>query len=46
MNVSESVVDRGLVVVVIAVALAMGVIAAMAWDVWHPRQRAACEEAL
>jgi hypothetical protein len=39
---SESVIDRGLVVVVIAVALALGVVAAMAWDVWHPRERAVC----
>ena len=39
---NESAVDRGLVVVVIAVALALGVIAAMAYDVWHPRERAAC----
>jgi len=41
-NLSESVIDRGLVVVVIAVALALGVIAAMAWDVWHPKQSVVC----
>jgi len=40
--VSDSVIDRGLVVVVIAVALALGVIAAMVYDVWHPRERAVC----
>ena len=39
---SDSVIDRGLVVVVIAVALALGVIAAMVYDVWHPRERAVC----
>jgi len=44
MNVSESVIERGLVIVVIAVALAFGVIAAMAWDVWHPKESVPCAQ--
>lgn len=40
-----SVIERGLVNLVIAVALAIGVLAAMVYDVWHPRQSAPCAEA-
>jgi len=43
MNVSESVIDRGLVIVVIAVALALGVLAAMVYDRLHPRRVEPCD---
>jgi len=36
--VSDSVIDRGLVSLVIAVALTLGVLAAWVYDVWHPRE--------
>jgi hypothetical protein len=40
---NESAVDRGLVIVVIAVALALGVLAAMVYDRLHPRRAEPCD---